>query len=275
MDKTQKRLTTGLKVSSAIDNAVAYFKSKSLDDRAADFTDRKDEIDQGISSIKASINGTTVADSILKQMKGIVNSARTATASTRATLTSQFQDLAKQLNSAMSDSSYQGLNLINNSSQSLTVYFNQGTNASLTVNSQDLNASVLLTAATANAASAGVLTVMMSQAGFSVQAGFSALSDAASAATILDNLSQQMDSSINTVRAAASRLGGSVTFLTTRLDFTKNYVETLNEGRDKLTLADLNEEGSNLQALQTRNQIGIQSLSIAGQQSQSILSLLR
>lgn len=276
MGRTQGRLTSGQKVASAIDNAVAYFKAKGLDDRAADFSNRKDEIDQGISSLKAAVNGTTIADSILKQMKGIIGSARTATAATRATLTSQFNDLAKQLNTAMSDSSYQGLNLVSNSTQSLTVYFNQGTNAALTVTAQDLNASVVLTAAAATGASAGVLSVMLTNAGTSAAVdGFSLLSNAASAATILDGVTQQMDTAINTIRASAARLGGNVTFLQTRLDFTKSYMTTMAEGSGKMTLADLNEEGANLSALQTRQQIGIQSLSISGQQSQAILSLLR
>lgn len=274
MSRTQGRLTSGLKVASAIDDAVAYFKSKSLTDRASDFTDRKSEIDQGISSVKAAINGTTVADSVLKQMKGLINSARTADSNTRATLSSQFNDLAKQLNTSQADASYQGLNLVNNSTASLTVYFNQGTGASLQVNAQNLNTSVLLSMA--SAASGGALSVMMSGGSVATNgAGFSVLSDSTSSAAVLDNLSQQIDSAISTVRASAARLGGNVTLLQTRLDFTSNYVNTMQEGSGKLTLADLNEEGANLVALQTRQQIGIQSLSIAGQQQQAILSLLR
>ena len=260
-------------MSSAIDDAVAYFKSKNLTDRASDFTDRKSEIDQGISSLKAAVNGTGIADSILKQMKGLVNSARTADSSTRATLTSQFNDLAKQLNSSQGDSSYQGLNLVNNSTASLTVYFNQGTGASLQVNAQNLNTSVLLSGA--SAASNGALSIMMSGGGLATDStGFSVLSDSTSAAAVLDNLSQQIDASISTVRASSARLGGNVTFLQTRLDFTNNYVNTMTEGSGKLTLADLNEEGANLVALQTRQQIGVSSLSIAGQQQQAILSLI-
>lgn len=274
MGKTQGRLTSGLKVSSAIDDAVAYFKAKGLSDRASDFTDRKGEIDQGISSVKAAINGTTITDSILKQMKGLINSARTADTSTRATLTSQFNDLAKQINSGLSDANYQGLNLINNSTASLTVYLSEGTAASLSINSRNLNASVLISTA-GTAASDGVLSSMLSAAGISTGVGFSDMSNAASGTAILDNLSGAIDSAISTVRSNAAAFGGNVTFLQTRLDFTVNYTNTLTEGSGKLTLADLNEEGANLVALQTRQQIGIQSLSIAGQQQQSILSLLR
>ena len=276
MSRTQGRLTTGLKVASAVDNAVAFFQAKSLSDRASDFTNRKAEIGQGISSLTAAIQGTTTADSVLSQMKGIVNSARTADSSTRATLTSQFNDLATQLNSAVTDASYQGLNLVNNSVASLTVYFNQGTGAALKVTGQNLNTSVLLTAHAA--ATGGTLSVMFSAGGLyttgAVMAGFSVLSSMGSSTTLLDNVSAQVDTAVSTIRASAARLGGNVTLLQTRLDFTNNYINTMTTGSGKLTLADLNEEGANLIALQTRQQIGIQSLSIAGQQQQSILSLL-
>jgi len=277
MGRTQNRLTSGLKVASAVDDAIAYFKSKTLSDRAADFTDRKADIDQGISSLKAAVNGATVADKILKQMKGLLDSARTADVNGRATLTSQFNDLAQQLNTVQGDSNYQGLNLVNNSTASLTVYFNQGTGAVLTVAAQNLNVSVLLSGATGTQASLGVLSAMLSTGGVATAAagGFSVLSGSTSATAVLNNLASQLDAAISTTRAAATRLGGNVTFLQTRLDFTANYVNVMTEGTGKLTLADLNEEGANLVALQTRQQIGIQSLSIAGQQQQSVLSLLR
>jgi flagellin len=274
MSRTQGRLTSGLKVASAIDDAVSFFKAQGLSDRASDFTNRKSQIEQGISSVTAAVNGTTIAGSILKQMQGLVSSVRTADSSTRATLTSQFNNLATQLNSAEGDASYQGLNLVNNSTASLTVYFNQGTGAALTINAQNLNTSVLMSCA--SAASSGALSIMLSGGGIaSAAGGFSILSDSTSAAAVLNNLQAQLSSAQSTVRASASRLGGNVTFLQTRADFTTNYTGTMTTGASKMTLADLNTEGANLVALQTRQQIGIQSLSIAGQQQQSILSLLR
>jgi flagellin len=274
MTRTQGRLTSGMKVASAIDDAVSFFKAQGLSDRAADFTTRKSQIEQGVSSVTAASNGTTIAGSILKQMQGLVSSVRTADSSTRATLTSQFNDLAKQLNSAEGDASYQGLNLVNNSSASLTVYFNQGTGAALTVNAQNLNTSVLLSLA--SAASSGALSVMLSGgAAATASGGFSILSDATSQAAVLNNLQSQLSSAQSTVRAASARLGGNVTFLQTRADFATNYTNTMTTGAGKMTLADLNSEGANLVALQSRQQIGIQSLSIAGQQQQAILSLLR
>ena len=275
MSRTQGRLTSGLKVASAIDDAVSYFKSRSLTDRASDFSVRKDEIDQGISSMKAAINGTTLVDGVLKQMKGIINSVRTADSSTRTALSSQFNDLAKQINSAMSDASYQGLNLVDNSSASMTVYFNQGTSASLNVHAKNLRASKLLTTMTSGASAGSVVSDLITAAGGS--GGFSQLTSqtSISPAAVLDHVSAVIDKGISQIRSQSALLGGNITFLQSRMDFTSNYINTLQEGSGKLTLADLNEEGANLVSLQTRQQIGIQSLSIAGQQQQAILSLLR
>ena len=278
MSRTQGRLTTGLKVATAIDDAVSYFKAKGLTDRATDFGVRKDEIDQGISGLKAAVNGTALVDGILKQMKGIVNSVRTADSTTRGALSGQFADLAKQINSAVRDASYQGLNLVDNSSASMTVYFNQGTTASLKVTAKNLNASVLMTTMGTAATAGGIAMVgNMLAAGGAAVAGFSVLTSTASnsPASVLDHVAAVIDRGISQIRSQSALLGGNVTFLQSRMDFTNNYINTLQEGSGKLTLADLNEEGANLVSLQTRQQIGIQSLSIAGQQQQAILSLLR
>ena len=91
----------------------------------------------------------------------------------------------------------------------------------------------------------------------------------------VNKLTQQLDTNLQTLRSYAQSLGTNVALLNTRLDFTSNYVNLLNAGSGKLTLADLNQEGANLLALQTRQQLGIQSLSFAGQNEKSILQLFR
>ena len=84
-----------------------------------------------------------------------------------------------------------------------------------------------------------------------------------------------LESALTTLRTKSQNLGSNVALLQTRLEFTETYVNTLQGGSDKLTLADLNEEGANLLALQTRQQLGIQALSFAGQAEQGILGLFR
>ena len=91
----------------------------------------------------------------------------------------------------------------------------------------------------------------------------------------LNDTIKTLDSALTTLRTQAQNLGTNVAVLQTRLDFTEDYVNTLEIGAAKLTLADLNEEGANLLALQTRQQLGIQALAFAGQAEQSILALFR
>ncbi|MCF4166592.1 flagellin [Zavarzinia compransoris] len=266
-NRTQSRLATGLKVGSAIDDATAYFAAKSLSDRASDFTARKDEIDQGISSLKTALGATESADKILKQLKGVAISAKTADDATKADLGAQFADLVDQLNSLLGDASYQGTNLINSTTQSLTVRFSEVTTAELTVASRDLRAGAILSTAL-NASDAGSVVAAALIGGSS----FTAIATSELVTTIND-ITDAIDGAISSVRATASNLGSNVTLLQTRSDFTTDYVNALTEGSDKLTLADLNEEGANLVALQTRQQLALRALSFAGQSEQSVLSL--
>src|SRR3546814_7622143 len=82
-----------------------------------------------------------------------------------------------------------------------------------------------------------------------------------------------INNALTELRTNASTLGSNNTILQTRLDFTESLANTLEDGAGKLTLADLNEESANLLALQTRQQLGINSLALAAQSERSILAL--
>ena len=91
----------------------------------------------------------------------------------------------------------------------------------------------------------------------------------------IDRVIVILDSALTTLRSNAQTIGSNVALLQTRLDFTEVYVNELEAGGSKLTLADINEEGANLLALQTRQQLGISALAFAGQAEQGILALFR
>src|SRR5579864_3475794 len=93
LESTQGHLATGLKVSSAVDNAVLFFQSQSLTNRASDLTTRKSNIDQGISSVTTGTQGIQSAIAILQQIQGILQSAKTQTATQRASAATQFNTL--------------------------------------------------------------------------------------------------------------------------------------------------------------------------------------
>jgi len=260
VNRTNNRLSTGLRVSTAIDDAVSYFQAKALTDRAGDLGGKKDGIDQGISSVKSAMTGLESIERVLIQMKGVVLSAKSATNTERVDLATQFNTLATQLNRMADDSSYQGLNLINNTAASLKIEFSDKSAAVLTIPGVDVRTNKLA-GLTANASVAAA-----SAAGLE-------WSTVSSAVSSLDVVIKKLDSAITTIRTNTKSLGTNVALLQTRLDFTRNYMNALKEGGEKLTLADLNEEGANLVSLQTRQQLGIQALSFAGEQEKGVLSL--
>jgi flagellin-like hook-associated protein FlgL len=262
---TQTRLASGLKVASALDDAVAFFTSRGLSDRAADINGRKADIDQAISAVKAAVSASESADAIVKQMKGIVISAKTATDAEQLALKKQFTELATQLNNLLGDASYNGNNLVTATTAKLTVNFSDKTTSKISITGQNIKASVIFKGTLANSVAAvSLLATRIAGAVWSTAAN-----------SLLDRVITYADNAITKIRAAAKSLGSNVAFLQSRLDFSSQYVNTLKDGADKLRLADLNEEGANLVALQTRQQLALQSLAFAGQAEQAILTLFR
>ena len=158
-----------------------------------------------------------------------------------------------QIDNLANDATYQGLNLVNSTASSLLVSFSTLTSSSLSIGGVNVGATSL-----------------------GIEA-FSAAIDidgtGAGTAIDIDLAISQLDSAITTLRGNASTIGSNVSLLQTRLDFTEEYVNVHELGAAKLTLADITEEGANLVALQTRQQLGISSLAFAGQAEQSVLSL--
>ena len=260
---TQNHLATGLDVASATDNAVAYFQSQSLSNRAADLSTRKSQIDQGIQSLTAATDGITSAISIIQQMEGIVNGASTQTAAQRASAATQFNTLGQQLSTLLNDASYQGLNLINSTSSNLTLQFSLSSTSTLKIAGQNLLFSKLVTGGKAVGKGSVAVTKL-------ITLKFSAVSNKISMFT---NIYNALQTAVFKAQASAQTLGTNVNFLQTRMSFTQAYMTTLNSGASDLTVADVNQESTNLVTLQTRQQLALQSLSIATQSEQSVLRL--
>jgi len=289
LSTTQNHLATGLSVASAIDDAVKYFQSQSLDNRANDLATRKDTIDQGVSSVTAATQGISSAISILQQLQGILDSAKTETASQRKAAATQFNTLSVQLNQLLNDTSYQGLNLVNSTTTNLTLQFSTSSASTLKIAGQKLLISGLITAGhsvaytgltssgTGHSTGSGV-SAFVAGAAFKASVAATALtglkfSSVSSKTSVFDAASKSLGNAISSLQAAAQTLGSNVSFLQTRLSFTADYITTLSGGASKLTVADVNLESTNLVTLQTRQQLAIQSLSIATQSEQAVLRL--
>jgi flagellin len=290
-NRTQNRLTTGNKVNSVTDDAVAYFRAKSLSDRGNDISTSKTVIDQSISSVNAALTATQAADTLLKTLQGVLEGARGASLSQRTAATKQFTDIGKQLAQLVKDATYQGLNLLTSSTANLSTQFSERTAATLKIDGFNLAHSVatarsLFTGVGAFSAGGalkvsfvlgGKLNSSAGIKGFSLLtlSGTTGSNTASTVAAIFAASDNTISTAINHLRSISASLGVSVGILTARSDFSSNYSNALETGSGKLTLADLNSESANSQALTLRQNIGIQSLSLQGTANSSILSLLR
>jgi flagellin len=191
-----------------------------------------------------------------------LQSAKTETAAERKSAAAQFNNLATQLNGLLNDASYQGLNLVNSTATSLTLQFSQTTTSTLKIAGENL----LISASVTAGALGSVLGTALTGTTFST-----AVSNGKT--SVFDVAYKALTNAISTFQSAAASLGSNVSFLQTRLNFTEQYIATLQGGANKLTVADVNQESTNLVTLQTRQQLAIQSLSIATQSEQAVLRL--
>ena len=246
--RTQERLSTGLKVNSAIDDAIAFFQARSLSDRASDLTLLKSSIDLSINTVEVAAIGVETITGVVEQMKGIALAAKSdSSTANRSRAAVQFNDLRDQIDNLSNDASFKGSNLIKGlTPNNLKVTFSEDGSSSLTVSGIPSDASGL--------------SVIAAAGNWTLDSN-------------IDFAINDLDSALSTLRSTAQNLGANAAVLSLRLDFTKNLINSLSEGSSKLVNADLNEESANLLTLQTRQQLGTIGLSIAQQSEQSILRL--
>lgn len=162
----------------------------------------------------------------------------------RAKYAEQFDAVLDQIDQLVQDTSYKGINLLNG--DNLTVVFNESRTSTLELKGVTFNSTGL-----------GFTT---SEAEWKDNAS-------------IDKSLDQITKATSLLRAQASEFGQNLSTVQIREDFTENMINNLQTGADKLTLADMNEEAANMLALQTRQQLGVNSLSMASQASQSVLQL--
>jgi len=275
--QTQNRLSSGKKVNSALDNPTNFFAAAAKTQRAADLTARKDGLNEAASAIKATDIGITGIKTLLETAKGILATAATTSAGGLSALYTSFNTVAAQIGTLINDSKYKGTNFLNGTGVALDVLFNETGSNKLTVTGFDALVSGLLDSANTGVTGATGYSVL-GQAGvfsnitaFSVDtagsvAGFSLASNLAA-------IGNGLTAAISQLQTNSANLAANLSIINARLDFTTATVNNEKAGADNLTLADNNEEGANLLALQTRAQLGTTALSLASQANQSVLRL--
>ena len=205
-----------------------------------------------INTIQAANNGLTSISKLLKSAQSLaVQAQETSDTTVRKSLSTQFTALLTQIDHLASNSGLNGVNLL--AGDNLTVKLNQAATSSVTIAGVDYSSTTASNAALSIANATG---------------NWSATSDIKAAASDLTN-------ALVTVRSEAQALSSNLQTVQVRQDFTTAMVNTLKTGSASLTLADSNEEGANLLALQTRQQLSTTALSLAAQSDQNVLRLFQ
>ena len=250
ISSTQTKLATGKRVNTALDNAINFFTAQGLDNRASDLNNLLDTMSNGINTIQAANNGITSITKLVQSAQSLVSQAQQTTdTSVRASLSSQFDTLLTQIGQLAGDSGFNGINLLGG--DSLTVTLNETGTSTTTVTGVDYT--------TAQAAPLSIAAAANSWA---------ASADITAAST-------DLTAALTTLRSHSQTLSSNLSVVQIRQDFTKATINTLQTGSDALTLADSNEQGANLLALQTRQQLSTTALSLAAQADQNVLRLFR
>jgi len=277
METTQQRLSTGKKVNSALDDPVNFFKAKDHSNRANDLAAKKDGMGEAIKIIETGNAGIEAMEDLLTQMKSLASAAKTS--DNVDDLEEQYNTLLAQVADLARDAQYGGQNLTNreigatSTTNQLVVELNEYAASNSTQGSslevQGFSVQMSGTGATASLhiisssdGSAAAVTVAYVD-------GATAFSNTAN----IDNAIESIDDFIGQLRTEAQKLSSSLSTIEIRSDFTNEMMNTLNTGADNLTLADMNEEGANMLMLQTRQNLGTTSLSLASQAAQAVLQL--
>ena len=245
LELTQKRLASGKKVNSALDDPVAYFTAVAHEQRASDLAGRKDEMSEAVQTIKAADAGIQSINTLIAAARSLATSALSASSTTAGTLMTQFNEVLTQIDKMAGDSGYKGINLLGGASSALTVNFNEDGSSALRLTGFD--------------ASTAGLTI-----------------DAAtdwSSSTNIQNAVTQLDDAKVELRTQSSKLANNLSIITARQEFTQGMMNVLKDGAAALTNADMNEEGANMLMLQTRQALGTTSLGLASQAAQAVLRL--
>ena len=248
LQNTQQRINTGKKISNAKDNGAIWSMAKMQSATSSSLNAVKDSLQRGQSTIDVALAaGDTVTDLLGKMKEKALAASDTSlnTASFNA-LVSDFTSLRDQITKAVTNAKFNGVSIADGSTTKLAFLANtDGTQ--FTVNAKTISLVGLGLTAT------------------------STFANAAAAKTMITTISNALGTATNKLAS----LGTSSTGLDTHLTFVGKLQDSLDAGVGNLVDADLAKESARLQSLQTKQQLGIQALSIANQSSVSILSLFR
>jgi flagellin len=244
----QTRINTGKRVASAKDNGAVWAIAQNQRAASNALNSVKESLQRGQSTVEVAISaGESVSDLLLQMKEKALASADSGLDTTsRTALADEFASLRAQISKAVSVADFNGSNLLKQAGTDIKALANSDATSVITVLAQTLT----LTALSISTSTIGTKTLASTAIG-------------------------AINSAITEVSSKLSKLGTGAKALGSHLNFVGKLQDSIDTGVGNLVDADLAKESAKLQALQTKQQLGIQALSIANQSSSILLGLFR
>ncbi len=299
LETTQSRISTGLKVGQASDNAAYWSIATTMRSDNKALGTVQDALGLGSAKVDVAYTGVNSAIDVVDEIKAKLVAAREPGVD-RDKIQSEITELQNQLTSIATSSSFSGENWLSFDGtaqvKSVVGSFTRDGSGSVSVGTIDINISnvkLFGNDAAGTPANDGILNTINnygSNAGDEIDISVATINistavltdtlidDAETGAVftdILDEMISSVDAAISSMTTAAADLGASKGRIDMQTSFVSNLMDAIDRGVGTLVDADMTKESTRLSALQTQQQLGTQALAIANGSSQSILSLFR
>jgi flagellin len=251
LSATENAISTGETVSSAKDNGAIYAIAQNMRGDVAGYAAVSESLSNGTSTVDVALSAGQSISNLLIQMKQQALSASDTSLNTasRQALNANFQALLQQITTVVQNAQFNGINLIDGSTKQIMALASADGQHRVTVQAENMSLS-------------GSLVTVAKTGSISTQ------SKASTMVTTIEN-------SLNNVNSALASLGSGSAKFSIQATFVQNLSDSLTTGIGNLVDANMASESAMLTALQTKQQLGVQALSIANQAPSIALSLFR
>jgi flagellin len=288
LTETQNRISTGFRVADASDNAAYWSIATTMRSDNSAMSTVQDALGLGAATVDVAYTGINSAIKVVDQIKSKLVAARQPGVD-RGKIQSEITELQSQLRGIADSASFSGENWLSvdsgaatyNASKSIVASFSRtGGAVSIGTIDIDVGGTKLFDANDQS----GILDTVSTTTNGAVDYSVAGATDAVDISTLTDSdddladleeIIGVVDGAISSMTDSATALGAAKARIGIQQDFVKGLMDAISRGVGQLVDADMNEESTKLQALQVKQQLGVQALSIANSSSQTILSLFR
>lgn len=284
MLQTQNRISTGLRVANASDNAAYWSIATTMRSDRQALSTVADALGLGSATVDIASKGVESAISVASKIKDKLVAARQPGVD-RSKIQAEIEQLQSSLQDVVAGATFSGENWLQGDSGGTT------TRTLVSSFSRDSSGDISIGTITVDTGATGSMLIDTSGNGAGVldqdrsvtngadytvlTLDISALTDSAADLEDLEDMISGVDAAITSMTNSATGLGAVKSRIDTQNDFAKSLMDAIDTGIGQLVDADMNEESTRLQALQVRSQLGVQALSLANQSAQQILRLFQ